>query len=198
MATFFLVRHAAHDLLDRVLVGRSAGARLGEKGRFQAERLAERFSRERISSVQASPRERAVETAEPIAARVHVALSVAPAADEIDCGDWTGQPLERLRDDPAWRHWNASRSTARAPGGESMQEAQQRIVDHLQQVCAAQAEARVVIVSHADIIRAAILYCLDVSLDLFHRLEVAPASISTMVMGDWGCKLLGMNEQVAA
>ncbi|HEX2215232.1 MAG TPA: histidine phosphatase family protein, partial [Xanthobacteraceae bacterium] len=84
------------------------------------------------------------------------------------------------------------------PGGESMGEVQQRITQHLKHTCAAHGERRVVLVSHCDVIRAAILHCLDMSLDLFARIEIAPASISTLVRGEWGCKLVSLNEQVAA
>ena len=44
---FFLVRHAAHELVDRVLCGRMPGVNLGEEGRAQAHRVAKRLARDR-------------------------------------------------------------------------------------------------------------------------------------------------------
>src|SRR4030088_1080135 len=94
--TFFLVRHGAHALLDRVLVGCKVDVALDSTGRRQALALAERFANERINLVQASPRERARETARPIAERVGVTLEIEPAVDEIDCGAWSGGSFEEV------------------------------------------------------------------------------------------------------
>ena len=55
-ATFFLVRHAVHDLLDKVLVGHAPHVSLSDEGRRQAYRLAVRLARERLTAVYASPR----------------------------------------------------------------------------------------------------------------------------------------------
>ena len=63
--TVFLVRHAAHDRLNRILCGRMPGVSLGADGRAQAAALAERLARESLAAVYASPLERACETAEP-------------------------------------------------------------------------------------------------------------------------------------
>ena len=54
-----------------------------------------------------------------------------------------------------------------------------------------------VLVSHADVIKAALLYCLAMPLDGYRRFEISPASISTLVIGDWGAKVLSMNEVTA-
>ena len=196
MTTFFLVRHAAHQHQDAVLVGRMTGVRLAEAGRHQARRLAERLSGERITTVQSSPRERARETGEPIAARAGVPLEIAAALDEIDLGGWTGKSLAALDDDARWRRWNASRGSARPPQGESMAALQHRVWKHLQALNAAQAAGRIVLVSHAEGIRAVLLHCLGIGLDDFARIEVAPASISTVAIDASGPRVLAVNEAV--
>jgi probable phosphoglycerate mutase len=53
---------------------------------------------------------------------------------------------------------------------------------------------RLVLVSHSDVIKAAILFHLGMSLDLFSRIELAPGSVSTLIVGDWGAKLVSLNE----
>jgi broad specificity phosphatase PhoE len=194
VTTLFLVRHAAHDLVDRVLCGRMVGVRLGEQGRAQAERVAVRVSRETVAAVQASPLERARETAEPIARRFGLGVEVADALTEINVGEWAGRPFDELRDDPRWTRWNAARSITRAPGGETMLEVQARIVAHMEALRARFPESGVVLVSHADVIKAALAYCLGLSLDALQRFEIAPASLSTVVVGDWGAKVVSLNE----
>ena len=198
MTTLFLVRHAAHDLVGRALCGRLPGVRLGDEGRAQAERLAARLSRETVAAVQASPLERARETAEPIARHFGLGVEVADAVNEIDVGAWTGTPFGELRDDPRWTLWNSARSVTRAPGGETMLEVQARTLAHMETLRARFADQGVVIVSHADVIKAALAYCLGLSLDGLQRFDIAPASLSTVVIGDWGAKVLSVNEVAAS
>lgn len=196
--TFYLVRHAAHGLLERVLTGRMPQVHLADLGQAQARRLAQHFAGLNISAIQSSPRERAEETARPIARAVNLPCDIVDALDEIDIGAWTGRAFADLAGDPDWQSWNSSRSTARAPGGESMAEVQARMLAHLQAARTVYPEGRVIIVSHADVIKAGLLHFLGASLDAFANFDVAPASISTLLLGDWGGRIVALNERVAA
>ncbi|MBA1154760.1 histidine phosphatase family protein [Microvirga mediterraneensis] len=196
--TFFLVRHAAHDWVGTVLCGRMPGVHLGAAGKAQAERLAQRFLNERVDAIYTSPLERASETAQPIASRLERSLQICDAISEVEFGRWTGMSFESLSRDPLWSSWNASRSTNRAPDGETMLEAQGRIVGAMEQMRNRYAGRALILVSHSDVIKAAILHYLGMPVDAYDRIEVEPASISTLVVGDWGSKLLRLNEVVAA
>jgi broad specificity phosphatase PhoE len=191
---FFLVRHAAHELVDRVLCGRMPGVSLGEEGRAQASRVAERLARERITAIHTSPLERARETAAPIAERLRLAPEVHEAINEIDLGEWSGRSFEDLSQDPRWQSWNSARAVSRPPGGESMLEVHARAIGHLERARSAHPDQAVVLVSHADVIKAALLYCLGMPIDGYRLFDISPASISTLVVGDWGAKVLSMNE----
>ena len=179
--TILLIRHAAHIDLDRRLSGRREGVALSDAGRGQAARLGERLAGERIDRVEASPLDRTRATAEALRRRV----SVEPALIEIDMGEWTGRALGSFGEDPAWRAWNEHRATARIPGGESMAEAQARIVDHLRRTARQRDGQVVAMVSHSDMIRAAIAWALGLSLDNLLRFDIEPASTSRLVVGDW-------------
>jgi probable phosphoglycerate mutase len=189
-----LIRHAAHGLLGRVLAGRRPGVHLSPEGRDQAERLAARLAREPLAIVQTSPLERARETAEPIAARLGLVPEVQPALNEIDFGAWTGQGFDGLGDDPAWRRWNAARGLARPPGGETMLAVQARMRDHIEGLRLAHPDGHVALVSHCDVIRATLLLYLGLSVDAYDRIAVDPASVSTVAVGDWGARVLSLNE----
>src|SRR5690349_1995812 len=160
-----LIRHCEHVLQDRVLVGRSPGIHLTTRGREHARELGHRLADEQIAVVQSSPRERCVETAEEIAALVGAPIDIAPALDEIDLGAWTGATLADLQADPNWRAWNERRAEARPPGGESMRKAQERIVRHLEESAKTGLAGRTAMVTHAEIIRAALLYARRLPLD---------------------------------
>jgi probable phosphoglycerate mutase len=189
-----LVRHAAHGLLGRTLAGRMPGVSLSAEGRGQAERLAARLARSPADAVLTSPLERARETAAPIAAAMGREAVVEPALNEIDFGAWTGHSFDALADDPAWRRWNAARSLARPPGGESMLAAAERMRDLLERLSGAHGPGRVVLVSHCDVIRAALLHVLGLSLDRYDRIAVDPASVSTLAIDEWGARVLSINE----
>src|SRR5215203_3039251 len=104
------------------------GVHLDALGRNQARSLADHFADEGIAGVFSSPRERAVETAQPIAERAGVELRIEPDIDELDCGEWTGCAFASLDQEPLWQNWNIKRSQARIPAGESMSDVQVRVL----------------------------------------------------------------------
>jgi probable phosphoglycerate mutase len=191
---FFLVRHAAHELVDRVLCGRMPGVNLGEEGRAQARRVAKRLARERVTAIHTSPLERARETAAPISEELHLTPEICDAITEINVGEWAGRDFSTLETDSRWASWNNARSVSRPPGGETMLEVQERVVRHLERVRGTHSDQGVVLVSHSDVIKAALLYCLGMPIDAYRLFDISPASISTLVVGDWGAKVLSMNE----
>src|SRR5918998_3910013 len=191
---FFLVRHAAHELVDHILCGRMPGVKLGEEGRAQARRVAQRLSRERISAIHTSPLERARETAEPIAEQLRLIPEIHDAISEIDVGEWAGRDFASLQNHPRWASWNNARNVTRPPGGETMLEVQARVIGHMERVRGAHPDGGVVLVSHGDVIKAALLYCLGMPIDGYRLFDISPASISTLVIGDWGAKVLSVNE----
>jgi len=130
--------------------------------------------------VQSSPQQRTLQSAAIIAAACGRAVEIVPAFDEIDMGRWTGAGFGELAADPQWKRWNERRGTARPPAGESMAEVQKRTVEHVEQLRSG--PGSIVIVSHAEPIRAALLHYLKIPLDLFHTVAIDPASISTICL----------------
>ena len=59
MTVFHLVRHAAHDLIGRVLAGRKVDVGLNAEGRRQAEMTAQQLAMQPVRQVISSPRQRA-------------------------------------------------------------------------------------------------------------------------------------------
>jgi broad specificity phosphatase PhoE len=194
-ATLILVRHAAHIHLNVILSGRTPGVPLSEAGRAQAARLAARLTARGVDAVQASPLDRARKTAAAIAAAAELSVEVTDGLQEIDFGEWTGCRFDELTGDPAWETWNARRGTARPPGGESMAEAQARIVAHLDATARAHDGAMVVLVSHADMIRAAVAHALGLELDNLLRFDIDPASATTLTWGDGWARVNVLNER---
>jgi len=195
-ATILLVRHAVHTQYNQCLSGRAAAVPLSEAGRAQARALARYLSQDGIARVECSPLDRTRETAAFIAEAAGVPLVPSEALIEIDMGDWTGRAIGSFGDDPAWRAWNEQRGSARIPGGESMGEAQDRIVGHIARIAAEQDGRTVALVSHSDMIRAALAWALGLGLDNLLRFDIDPASVSRLVVGEWGARVLSINERV--
>ena len=198
MTTLFLVRHGAHGRLNRYLDGRSEGVHLSDEGHAQAQRLAARVTREGVAAVHTSPLARARETAAPIAQALGLAATVEPALAEVDFGDWSGRTFDELAPLDAWQRWNAARSTARTPAGDTMRASQARMLDFIDARRLAAPDAPLLLVSHADPIKAVLVFYLGLSLDDLPRFEIAPASLSRVDIEPWGARVALMNETVPA
>ncbi len=191
--TFHLVRHGSHDRLDRTLCGRMDGVRLGEAGHAEVRGAAEHLQHEPLAAVVSSPLERCRQTATAVAHLHSVDVDVDPAFVELDFGDWTGLSFDELEQDPRFEPWNSRRSLNRPPNGESLGEAQMRAVRGLESLMKRFPDQTVAVVSHSDIIKALAAHILGLNLDFYHRFDVDPASITTLVLGDWGAKLIRLN-----
>lgn len=195
--TLFLVRHATHADFGRRLTGRAEGVPLTALGKEQADAVGRLLASEGLTAIHSSPRERAVETAEAIARASGIGVDLVEALDEIDFGEWTGAEFEALSTQALWDDWNSARAASRTPGGESMGEAADRIAGHVMNLAANRPGARIALVTHCDMIRAMVATCLDLSLDNLLRFEIAPASVSRLVAGRWGMKLVTLNQTVS-
>lgn len=191
--TFLLVRHAVTDDVDVRLSGRRPGVALNAAGRAQAARLAAALAGEAIDAVLASPLDRTRETAAAIGRAAGVPVTIDAALLEIDTGEWTGATFDALHADPRWTTWNAERATARCPGGESMAEAQARITGLIARQAAARPGAVVALVTHSDLIRAAVCAMLGLGLANIHRFDIDPASVTRVAADGRGGRILSMN-----
>jgi probable phosphomutase (TIGR03848 family) len=193
--TALLIRHAETAAIGRYLAGRCAGLDLNDEGRRQAERLPARLSRYTVDAIYTSPLARARRTSEPLARQLGVDARVRADLSEVDFGAWTGMTFEQLQDRLDWQSFNGDRRSARAPGGERLSDVQARIVSALEDLAASHRLGTIVVVSHAEVIRCALLHYLAMPLDLFQRIEIAPASITALRVGDTGPTILSMNER---
>jgi broad specificity phosphatase PhoE len=190
-----LIRHAHTDALGRFLAGRAAGVPLSTIGRAQAERLGQLLAALPLAGIYTSPLERAVETARAIARHHSVPIHEDAGLQEIDFGEWTGRTFAELDDVVAWHTFNDRRSAAAIPAGETPAGVQERIVGAITRLTAAHRGRTMALVTHADVIRSAVLYIAGSSLDLWHRFEVSPASITGVSVSDRGFKLLYVNHR---
>lgn len=196
LAVVLLIRHAVTAATGKRLGGWTPGVHLSEEGRAQAQRVADRLSGTELAAVYASPLERTQETARIIAWPHGLRVRTRKGIGEVDYGEWTDKPLGQLRRRTYWKVIQQTPSRVTFPGGESIRGAQARAVETVETIAAAHdAKEVVALVSHADVIKAAVAHFVGMPLDLFQRLVVSPASVTTLALGeDSAPMLLGCND----
>lgn len=190
--TVLLVRHGHTDAVGHRLVGRLPGVHLSAPGREQARRLIARLARYELSAIYASPLERAVETAGPLAAARGLPIRTCAGLAEIDFGDWTGLTFEVLDRLPGWTRFNSARGTADVPGGEIPTAAQARAVRALAAIADRHRGETVAAFSHADVIRSVVLHYTARPLDRIAEVACPPASVTALRIGPAGGVLLSI------
>ncbi|MEP6623310.1 MAG: MSMEG_4193 family putative phosphomutase [Acidimicrobiia bacterium] len=194
LTTLVLVRHAVTPQTGPMLSGRTPGIDLSDLGHEQARIAGERLADLPVAAIYASPIERTQQTAAHIARHHPFEVQVLDGVIEADYGEWTGSKIEDLAKTDLWKTVQRAPSRARFPAGESITEMQVRMVSALEQVAAAHAGEMVVVVSHADPIKAAIAHFTGLHLDLFQRISVSPASVTVFALGPHGTTLVKCND----
>jgi broad specificity phosphatase PhoE len=166
MFEMLLVRHGQTDWNK---TGKIMGRRpisLNEKGRSQAKGIAEYLSDVPIDVIYTSPMARALETAEIIASlhRPPVEVRADQALTEIDYGSWVDRTFADIEGEgsEAWRTYRMAPHMVRFPGGESMMDVFARVSALVKKVVDVKGDGRVVFVSHADVVKAAMLNLIGV------------------------------------
>jgi probable phosphomutase (TIGR03848 family) len=193
MMNLLLIRHAANDWVGERLAGWTSGVHLNDKGRAQADSLAKRLSETPLAAIFCSPLERALETAQPLAQARGLSIEVRDSLGEISYGEWTGRSLKELQQEELWPVIQVHPSGVRFPRGESMHEVQSRMVAEIDAIRDAYQGQTVAVISHADPIKAAVAYYAGLSLDLFQRLIISPASVTAFAFTRWGPRLIFTN-----
>jgi broad specificity phosphatase PhoE len=187
-ARLILICHASTDAVRKAAF--PADEPLDEQGRTAAAALAGRLPR--ADRCLTSPEPRTRQTAEAL----HLSAIVAPTLHECRYGNWGGRPLTDVQaqrpeavalwlDDPA----------ASPHGGETILSLMQRVAAWLTGEQTQQQQT--IVVTHATIIRAAIVHALGAVPQSFWRIDIAPLSITRLSGADgrWnlvsaGCTLL--------
>ncbi len=193
MTTFLLIRHGLTDAVGRMMTGHEPGVHLNAIGRDQAAALPERLNNVPLAAIYASPLERARETAQPVADARGLPIQIEPRVIEVDFGGWTNQRFADLATDPHWQLYNAYRGATRPPDGEGLIDVQARTVEALLDLHERHPHDVVAVFSHADTLRAILLYFLGMPVDFVQRLDLAPARISVLQLGGGAPRIVQVN-----
>ena len=198
MPLLLLIRHGENDFVKTgKLPGQSAGIHLNERGQKQAQALGEALKDVPIRAVYSSPLERALETAEPIAAAHNLQSIQEPALRDADVGKWQGKSIKALRLTNAWKIVQHSPSRFQFPEGESFLALQTRLVNALESIVKKHNKPKdiVAVVFHADPIKLVVAHFLGLPLDHFQRLSCDTGSLTALFVGEMGANLLKLNQR---
>nr|WBO77649.1 bifunctional RNase H/acid phosphatase [Streptomyces sp. SBE_14.2] len=184
-ATFVLLRHGETALTPQKRFSGSGGndPALSEIGREQAELVAEALARRgTIQAIVASPLARTRETAQAVAKRLGLEVTLEEGLRETDFGAWEGltfgEVRERYPDDlNAWLADPGARPTG---DGESFAETATRIAATRDKLVAAYAGRTVLLVSHVTPIKTFIRLALGAPPESLFRMELSAASLSAV------------------
>jgi len=123
-----LIRHGANDWVHGRLAGWTPGVHLNDDGRSQAAATAARLATLPIDAIYTSPLDRTVETAQAIAGPRGMPLRLVEGLGEVKYGEWQGAELKELYKHELWPGVQFYPSGTRFPGGETLGEAQMRMV----------------------------------------------------------------------
>jgi probable phosphoglycerate mutase len=143
-----IIRHALP--VRRELLEGAADPQLSDDGRRQADLLARYLETERLDALYTSPMARAVETAEPLAARTGLEVQISPGVAEFDQHSSEYVPVEELKaaNDPRW----LAMLRGEWGGDESEAEFQARVLTAMNAIIADHGGQRVAVVCHGGII----------------------------------------------
>ena len=194
VSIIILVRHGHTPTTGKILPGRAKGLHLSELGKEQASKVATNLSMlDNVTAVYASPMERTLETAKPIASAFGLKVQRNRGLIEADFGKWTGRKLSDLRKLSDWEIVQKNPSLFRFPDGESFIEIQSRMVETITSISDKHRGEIVIAVSHADTIKAFLTAMLGTPLDLFQRLHISPCSVSPVILGNGSPFVLAVN-----
>jgi phosphoserine phosphatase len=181
----FLIRHGVTDWhRDGKLLGQR-DIPLNEEGRAQAERAAAGLDGIAIAEVLSSPLLRALQTAEAIGERARIEVARDPRLTDFRVGKWEGRTYGDIAATEEYQRYLADPLTERIPGGESLQEVQQRATAAIEQALADNPSGdAIAVVTHAGVIRILLAHYLGSAPANYHRIRVSPGAISVLAFAD--------------
>ena len=180
VCTLVLVRHAASQG-DGRFIGQNDEP-LSVAGRKQLKHLVAKLSRFRIEAVYASDLTRTRETAGAVARRLNLEMKIRPALREMHFGQWQGLSWRQItqRKPRLATRWLRDFPRQQVPGAERFTCFKRRVKQEFKTIVRANQGRRVLVVTHAGVIRVALADALGMTDKNIFRLAADPGAISAV------------------
>ena len=153
---------------------------LTERGLEQAQNAAAWLKNETVELLLCSEAARVAGSAAIIGKAIGLQAQIINGLNEQHVGDWEGRTyLEIKKADPElYKSWSQDPIRNRAPNGESIEDVYSRVKSDIHDLIRNYTGKKLVLVSHAGVIRSALVAALGMPLDNFWRLSIPTGSIS--------------------
>ena len=182
--TIILLRHGVTQSTERKLFCGSGGADPGltQTGVEQAQRAASWLKRlGSVDAIVSSPMQRTRETAAVVANELGLDVDLEAGLAEAAFGEWDGFTFTEIME--RWptelSDWLGSTAVA-PPGGEPFDEVYERVSAAADRIREAYAGKTIVAVSHVTPIKMMVRRTLDAPIQVIYKMELSPASITTI------------------
>ncbi|KQV76168.1 acid phosphatase [Aeromicrobium sp. Root344] len=182
--TIVLLRHGVTTATERKVFSGSGGddPSLTPTGVEQARRAAAWLTRlGGVDAIVSSPMQRTRETAAVVAAELGLDVDLEAGLAETAFGEWDGFTFAEIME--RWpselNDWLGSSAVA-PPGGEPFDTVAERVAAARDRILEAYAGKTVVAVSHVTPIKLLVRLALDAPMQVIYKIELSPASITTI------------------
>lgn len=193
----FLVRHGETAWnKERRIQGCRSNPPLNQTGYEQADRLASLLKNESFDAVYTSPLKRAMDTAQVIARECRAPLSILTELREIDAGELDGLSGREMgvRYAAFWDEWRKGDPATRLPGGESLEELQNRAWWAVERILERHVDGTAAAIGHMFTNMVIIARALGLDVRNLVRLRQDTAAISVLEMSTGGNVLTLFND----
>ncbi|MEN8150187.1 MAG: histidine phosphatase family protein [Planctomycetota bacterium] len=191
-----LVRHGETDANREFRMQGVSDMSLNEEGRRQLACTAERLSGEEIDAIYASDLTRAIESAEPIAARHGLTVRTDPRLREQNLGDWEGDvwfDLPEIYGQAALDSFMGDMDYG-PPGGETKRSVLERFREAILEIGARHAGETVCVVTHGGPLMTFAYDAMRIPFGKENRFYAANGSVSEFERWDGFWRLVTLNE----
>jgi len=191
----FLRHGQAKNNTERILAGRTKGIPLTEIGIKQAEHTAELLEHMNVSAIYSSPIQRAKHTADIVAERNSLDVTIDDRLIELDMGKFTGVPYDEIftsHGNVFMKFYNSELEIAHN-GVETFTEVKKRVLGIVDHVIEKHPDENVVLVTHMDPIKAMLSTIVDLSPTNLFELIIANASLNIFREKERKFSLSGLN-----
>lgn len=192
----WVIRHCETDFNREKRCQGTSDIPLNDKGRRQAEAVADYMRHFNLDAVYSSPSLRAVQTAQAFAIPAGIAITKEAGLMELNQGIFEGCNMEEMmRIHPeVLQQWISNPADTKLPEGESMRELETRVWQVVENIAKNHSTtANIAIVSHNLAISTIICKILGLNLNMFRKFRISPGGISVADFTKLGPVLVSLN-----
>jgi len=180
MTRLYLVRHGETEWNRNFRTQGSTDTHLTAKGMWQAEKVAERLEKEKVSALYSSDLKRAYNTAMAIGDRLGMEVKTSQDFREMNLGSWEGKTIEDIKREfkEVYSTWRSKPHETVIPGGEHLLDVQERALKGVSGIIKKHPGEKIVLVSHGITIKALVFGLLDIDLIYFRKIRMDNGGVS--------------------